>query len=94
MKIAAFAIMLAGCVSQAAAVMLTPQQEALRITKLCGLPSVAVVVKPPRSVWLRPSPDAPYEKIDCALRELRTSKVLNYAPMSFFGNERYDENQQ
>jgi hypothetical protein len=67
--------------------------EADRIERACGLPHGTIVARPQHSVWVRPRPTEAYEKVDCALAELRKSAVYQYPPMSFIGNE-YDGKKQ
>jgi len=72
----------------------TRQAEARRITTACGLPTDTILVRSDGSMHIRPKPTESYERVDCALSELRKSKLVGRLPTGFVGNERYGENMQ
>jgi len=57
-----------------------------RIATECGLPASIFVVGAADDIRFQPSPDMPFERLDCALLKLRTSNIpLN--TLGFVGNE-------
>lgn len=68
--------------------------EVNRITKVCGLPNKTISVSRDGSIHIRPKQNESYQRVDCALAELRKSNVIGNVPQAFVGNERYDENMQ
>jgi hypothetical protein len=90
-------LLLAGCAEiagQSSALVTARQAEANRITRVCGLATKTIIVRHDGSIRLRPKPNESYQRVDCALAELRKSKVIGNLPQAFVGNERYDENMQ
>ncbi len=89
--------LMAGCAQaglQGAAGITLLRAEARRITNTCGLPLHTIRVDDDGSIHVRPKNTETYQRVDCALVELRNSKVIPNAPTSFIGNERYDEDVQ
>ena len=68
--------------------------EARRVATICGLPAKTLIVRDNGTMRLRPKPTESYQKVDCALSELRKSGLLQQLPTDFVGNERVDENMQ
>ena len=61
-----------------------------RIADRCRMPREVWKLRSEHQVTLQPSPDAPYEGVDCLLRELQKSKLP--VRLGFVGNEAFSEN--
>ncbi len=81
-------VILIACSVQAPKVELTDQEEVDRILTLCRLPAGALQLQGRDELRLQPPPTAPYEDVDCLLRELKKSR-LGSREMGFVGNEAY-----
>jgi hypothetical protein len=68
--------------------------EAVRITSACGVPAKTIIVNDDGSIHIHPKRTESYQRVDCVLAQLRNSKVIPNAPMSFVGNELPDGNVQ
>ena len=95
-RVIGISFLLAGCASPSSpdSKLVTLKIEVSRIERVCKLPAGTIVVKADQEVRLRPRPTEAYQNVDCALSELKSSKIASYASMGFVGNERYDENLQ
>jgi hypothetical protein len=57
------------------------------IATQCQLPPSVFEIKPPDDLHFRPSPDARYEDVDCAISALRKANLP--LKLGFVGNEAY-----
>jgi hypothetical protein len=90
-------VALAGCGPDEAktdSYLVAQQREVDRITNLCGLPRNVLSLKGDGSLRLRPAETESYQRIRCALDEVRDSEFLPDLPIGFVGSESYDENMQ
>jgi hypothetical protein len=67
----------------------TQRLEALsQIAEQCQLPASTFRLIEDQELRVVPSPDTPYERVDCALQRIRSNPLLRNIPMGFVGNER------